>query len=58
MKRSQFRMLVALGTVIEAVVVVMLVMRLHHLPTFPVLIGAWGFIAGVVISKYKEIKNG
>ena len=57
MKRSHFRLMFFVGAVIEVAIITMLILHIKH-PIFPVLIGTWGFIAGVSVSKYKEICNG
>jgi len=57
MKRSHFTLIVFIGAMLEIAIITMLIIHINH-PVFPVLVGAWGFIAGVVISKYKELYNG
>ena len=61
MKRSHFCMMVFIGAVLEVVIITIMILHIKHpvFPVlFPVLVGVWGFIAGIAISKYKELTNG
>ena len=58
MKHSHFTFMVFIGTLIEVAIIVLLILHKTYHPIFPVLVGAWGFVAGVTISNYKELTNG
>ena len=54
MKHSYFIFMVFIGALLEAAVITLLILHKTYHPVFPVLVGAWGFVAGITVSKYKE----
>ena len=58
MKRSQLIYLCWIGAMIEMALFSMACLGLIGHPVFSVLLGTWGFVAGVAVTKYKEKYHG
>ena len=58
MNRSNLRFIVFIGAMVEIVLFFMAFMGFVKHPVFTVLLAVWAFLAGVALTKYKELYHG
>ena len=58
MNKSDLRFVVFIGAMIEIVLFFMAFLGFVRHPVFTVLLATWAFVAGVAVTKYKELYHG